>query len=162
MWPKLTGTGAIDACLVAAGDEAWRFGERRIGTEHLLLGLLHDVQTAAPLGTTLEQGRAALAELDFEALDAIGLKVRGLDSPQPPSTRKRPALVRNQASAGFRSVMTRAVADNGGKIRGLKPPHLLRSMLAAQPPEPGAALLARLAVDPTAVRARLDAAGTAA
>lgn len=155
MWPKLTGTGAIDACLVAAGDEAWRLGERRIGTDHLVLGLLHDPDIAALLGSTVDQGREALQGLDREALSAIGLDLQGLVLTPPPA-RKRPAVIRNQASAGLRGVMTRAVAHNNGRIRGLKPHHLLRSLLASQTPEPAAVLLAKLGVDTAALRRRLD------
>lgn len=158
MWPKLTGTGAVDACLVAAADEAWRCGERRIGTDHLLLALLHDPQTAALLGASVGQGRAALVALDEEALGAIGLDVRGLELPEPPAGRRRPAMVRNQASAGLREVISRAVAHNGGRVRGLQPRHLLRSLLAEGPPEPSAVLFDRLGVDTAAVHELLQTA----
>lgn len=82
--PALKGTRAIDPCLVAAA-EAGRQGERRIGTDHLMLGLLHDDDAAAAglLGTTPEQARAVVAALDEEALSAIGLTVPAIPAARP-------------------------------------------------------------------------------
>jgi hypothetical protein len=154
--PALKGTRAIDPCLVAAADEAWRQGERKIGTDHLVLGLLHDETAAGLLGSTPEQARAAVAALDEEALGALGLTLPGLPAAEPPR-RKRPAMIRNQASAGMRAVISRAVRLNGGRAGGLTPVHLLRAVLEQQAPDPAAVLLGRLGVDAAALRVRLEA-----
>jgi hypothetical protein len=158
MWPKLTGTGAIDPVVAAAVDEAWQRGERKVGTDHLLLGLLHDQEVAELLGVTVAEARTALAGLDQAALLQIGLDVRGLDLPTaPPQKRRRPSLASNSPTAGFRGVMSRAVADNGGRIRGLTPRHLLRSLLTVASSDPAAQVLGQLGIDPNALHARLDA-----
>ena len=56
-----------------AREEARRCGDRRVGTDHLLLGLLHDPATVAVLGVSLEQCRQALDSLDRGALESLGL-----------------------------------------------------------------------------------------
>ncbi|MGW2150425.1 Clp protease N-terminal domain-containing protein [Nonomuraea bangladeshensis] len=51
-----TGVG-LDQVLERARREAAGLGHRYVGTEHLLLGLLHDETTAAALGVGLRQAR---------------------------------------------------------------------------------------------------------
>jgi hypothetical protein len=157
MWPKLTGTGAIDPVVAAAVDEAWQRGERKVGTDHLLLGLLHDQEVAELLGVTVTTARTALAGLDQAALLQIGLDVRGLELPAVvPPKRRRPSLASNSPTAGFRSVISRAVADNGGRIRGLTPRHLLRSLLTVASSDPAAQVLKQLGIDSSELYTRLD------
>jgi hypothetical protein len=55
---------------ILAREEARRRGDRRIGTEHLLLALLREPSIAAVVGAQLEDGRAALRAIDREALAA--------------------------------------------------------------------------------------------
>lgn len=159
MWERFTRTSPLGAVVTAALDEARRRGDRKVGTDHLLLGLLHDPQQAGALGVTVEEARAALTDLDRDALACIGLDVRGLEPAGLPRP-ARSALSRNTLTAGARTVLTRAVESNGGKTKGLEPEHLLRSVLTCAPPEPAAALLARLGVDPSAARNGLDRPGT--
>ena len=59
-------------CLQAA-EEARRRGDRRYGTDHLLLALYEDPSTEVMLGVNLQQARQALESLDHEALGAVGL-----------------------------------------------------------------------------------------
>ena len=56
-----------------ASEEARRRGDRRTGTDHLLLALLEDPSIEAALGVSLQQARQALESLDHEALGALGL-----------------------------------------------------------------------------------------
>ena len=61
----------------AGAEEAQRRGDRRIGTDHLLLGLLHDPASADVLGITVADGREKSADLDRRALAAIGIDLDG-------------------------------------------------------------------------------------
>src|ERR1700729_3432906 len=56
-----------------AGEEARRQGDRRTGTDHLLLALLEDPSVEVVLGVSLQQARQALESLDHEALGTLGL-----------------------------------------------------------------------------------------
>jgi len=47
-----------------AGEEARRRGDRRTGTDHLLLALLDNPSIEAVLGVSLQQARQALASLE--------------------------------------------------------------------------------------------------
>lgn len=83
-------TGAR-AAVTSALEEARLRGDRRIGTEHLLLGVLHEPGSLAvrSLGTDLEAARTALDVLDRSALAAIGIDVQGVERPPIPASRKR-------------------------------------------------------------------------
>jgi hypothetical protein len=66
---------------VRARVEARRRGDRRAGTEHLVLGLLGDPAIESVLGVSLQRARDALDSLDRDALDAGGIGVFGIDTP---------------------------------------------------------------------------------
>ncbi len=57
----------------AAREEARSRGDRRVGTDHLLLGLLRDPEIETVMHVTLESAREALYSLDRSALAAIGV-----------------------------------------------------------------------------------------
>ena len=61
------------AIYLRASEEARRRGDRRTGTDHLLLALLEDPSIEVMLGVSLQQARQALASLDQEALGALGM-----------------------------------------------------------------------------------------
>ena len=63
-----------------ASEEARRRGDRRTGTDHILLALFEDPSIEAVLGVNLAQARQALDSLDHEALAALGLR-SGTDAP---------------------------------------------------------------------------------
>ena len=63
-----------------ASEEARRRGDRRYGTDHILLALFEDPSIEVVLGVSLQQARLALESLDREALGALGL-VFGTDAP---------------------------------------------------------------------------------
>jgi ATP-dependent Clp protease ATP-binding subunit ClpA len=155
--PTRFAAGARDV-VIAAVQETRARGDRRIGTEHLLLGLLNDTDTPAvrALGVDLDTARTALDALDRAALSAIGLEVDGVERPPIPRSRKRTPM-----TSGARSVLLSATTRLGtGKPRRITSEHLLLALLICQPPDPAAELMDRLGVDREAVRARLRDSGT--
>jgi Clp amino terminal domain, pathogenicity island component len=79
------------AIYLQASEEARRRGDRRTGTDHLLLALLEDPSIEVALGVTLQQARRAHESLDHEALVALGM-VSGTAAPNcrcAPSPRSR-------------------------------------------------------------------------
>ena len=62
------------AIYLRASEEARRRGDRRTGTDHLLLALLEDPSVEDVLGVNLERARQALESLDRDALGALGLE----------------------------------------------------------------------------------------
>jgi len=72
------------AVYLRASQEARCRGDRRAGTDHLLLALLEDPTIEAVLGVSLQQAREALASLDQDALNALGIG-SGTDVPPLPT-----------------------------------------------------------------------------
>ncbi|MGZ4592186.1 MAG: Clp protease N-terminal domain-containing protein, partial [Actinomycetes bacterium] len=64
-----------------AAEEARRRDERRVGTEHLLLGLLVGAgpELERLTGVGIDETRAGLDAMDREALAAVGVDVDQLD-----------------------------------------------------------------------------------
>lgn len=140
-----------------AVDEADRRGERRVGTEHLLLGLLRDPSgsASAVLGTDLASARDALDGLDSAALASVGVDATAVPlSGGRHEHRGGHSRLRFTAAAGDVLRRTLRVATERGSTR-LQPEHLLVALLDCRGPEPVRQLLARLDVDVAAVRARL-------
>ena len=81
------------AIYLRASEEARRRGDRRTGTDHLLLGLLEDPSIEVVLGVSLQQARQALESLDHQALSALGLGP-GTDAPPLPmrAVPKKPTI----------------------------------------------------------------------
>ena len=75
------------AIYLQASEEARRRGDRRTGTDHILLALLEDPSVEAVLGVSLQQARQALDSLDREALAALGLG-SGADAPATADARR--------------------------------------------------------------------------
>ncbi|WIY02628.1 Clp protease N-terminal domain-containing protein [Amycolatopsis mongoliensis] len=143
---RLIAKSPFAVVVTAALEESRRRGDRRLGTEHLLLGLLHDPGSARALGKNLDEARAALDRLDRVALAALGIEVEGL----------RPAAVpvkRGRLSPGALTSNARAAVN---KAKPREPAGLLRALLTVPPPDPAADLLAELGVDREAVRRALD------
>lgn len=140
--------------LTSAAEEAHRRGDRRIGTDHLLLGLLHDHHSvpAWALGVDLESARAASAALDRAALAAVGIDVGELgSSPRAIQARRHPPL-----TSGARAVLERSLHDaRSAKARYIDARQLLLAILTRERPDPAAELLAALGLDPAEVRDRL-------
>jgi hypothetical protein len=136
--------------VTAALEESRRRGDRRLGTEHLLLGLLHDDGCAQALGLDLATARGALDRLDREALAALGIDVECLRPPAAP--RKRAKLTLGALTSNARAVVNEAIR---GVPRRRDPAELLRVLLSVTPPDPAADLFAALGVDREEVLRRL-------
>jgi ATP-dependent Clp protease ATP-binding subunit ClpA len=140
--------------LTAAAGEAHRRGDRRVGTDHLLLGLLHDpaAEATGALGVDLASARAAQDALDRAALAAVGIHAGDLGPPEEPGgARRRPPL-----TSGARAVFKRAVEQARPRTSGrIQTRHFLLALLACERPDPAAELLHQLGVDPAVVRDRL-------
>ncbi len=152
--PKRLSVDARKLVLTSATEEARHRGDRRLGTDHLLLGLLHDQDSRAAkaLGVSLAGARAALLDLDVAALAAVGIEIQALGEGPPVSFGRRlPPL-----TSGARAVVKRAIDEARPSRSGrIDTTHFLLALLSLQRPDPAAELLDALGVDPAAVRKRL-------
>ncbi|GHG24785.1 MULTISPECIES: Clp protease N-terminal domain-containing protein [Amycolatopsis] len=148
---RLIAKSPFAAVVTAALEESRRRGDRRLGTEHLLLGLLHAPDCARALGTDLAEARAALDRLDRAALAALGIDVEGLRPAGIPARRGK--LTPGALTSGARAVVNEAIR---GTPRPRDPARLLRVLVRLAPPDPAAELLAELGVDREAVRRSFD------
>jgi ATP-dependent Clp protease ATP-binding subunit ClpA len=146
-----------------ASEEARRRGDRRIGTDHVLLGLLAEPSIEVVLGVSLEQARQGLESLDYEALGALGIG-SATDAPPLPmrAVPKRPTIRAVMTKDRFRmtpaakKVLEEAVKPNRRKLQ-VTAEQVLSQILALEPPDPAAVLLGALGVNTSEVRRRLDA-----
>jgi hypothetical protein len=151
------------AVYLRASEEARRRGDRRTGTEHILLCLLEDPSIEVVLGVSLQQARHALDSLDQEALGALGLG-SSTDAPPLPmrTVPKKPRLRdimqkdRLRITPAAKKVLEQAVKPNRRKLQ-VTAHQLLAQILALQPPDPAAVLLDALGVNTSEVQSRLDA-----
>jgi hypothetical protein len=151
------------AIILQAAEEARRRGDRRYGTDHLLLALLESPSIEALLGVTLPQARETLASLDDEALGALGLG-SGADAPPLPmrAVPKKPRLRdiaqkdRLRITPVAKKVLEDASKPNRKKLQ-ITAEQVLAQILTLQPPDPAAVLLGALGVNTSEVRRRLDA-----
>ncbi|WP_430296031.1 Clp protease N-terminal domain-containing protein [Sinomonas sp. B1-1] len=135
--------------------EAERRGDRRIGTQHLLLGLLHDPESASALGTSLASARAADEDLDRMALAAVGV-----DPGKAPLAGPAGKAGRLPFTSAAKDVLARSARQAAAeKSRTITGRHLALALLEGAEPDPAATLLSRLGVDARAVRDRLGQQG---
>ena len=152
------------AIYLQASEEARRRGDRRTGTEHILLALLEHPSIEVVLGVSLQQARRALESLDQQALGALGL-ASGTDAPPLPmhAVPKKPRIRdvmkkdRFRMTPAAKKVLEDAVKPNRRKTQ-VTAEQVLAQILTLQPPDPAAVLLGALGVKPSEVRRRLDAA----
>jgi hypothetical protein len=152
------------AIYLQASEEARRRGDRRTGTDHLLLALLQDPSIEVALGVTLQQARQVQESLDHEALGALGI-VFGTDAPALPmhAVPKKPRFRDVATKDHFRmtpaakKVLEDAVRPNRRKLQ-VTAQQVLAQILTLQPPDPAAVLLGALGVNTPEVRRGLDAA----
>jgi len=156
--PKNPQAEIFRSLLFSAGEEARRRGDRRIGTEHLLLGLLHSEGSpaAVALGASLGDVRAEADALDVVALSAVGVEVESLVPVlSVKSARRLPPL-----TSGARAVLKGALDTAKPRRRGhLSSTHFLLALLALRAPDPAAALLDAIGVDRAALIMRLSSPG---
>jgi hypothetical protein len=151
---------------VYAREEARRRGDRRVGTEHLVLALLRDSTLAQALGCDLQFARETLDAMDRDALVSIRIE-HPLEAPPVPTREpvlgtRRPSL---KAVVADRLPMTpaakRVLEASGKDRRRSRAEHrwslhaVLIALLSLAPPDPAAALLDALGVDRSLVRERL-------
>ena len=151
------------ATYVAAREEALCRGDRRVGTEHLLVALLLEPDLASVLGTDVEAARAGLAKLDRQALAAVGVGAQ-IEEPVPaPRARlsRRPTLKtvlrgRLPLTPVAKKALEASWKATRRGCRQLGEKYLLASLLELERPDPAAELLAHLGIDPASARKRLD------
>jgi hypothetical protein len=155
---------------IDAREEARRRGDRRVGTEHLILGLLREPVLAQALGCDLQTARDALDAMDHDALAAVGIGA-ALNAPPIPIGEpiKRPSRPTFKDVLRDRLPMTPAAktaledaykeARRGHRIF---PQQVLLTVLELPPPDPAAQLIATLGVDRGAARQRLGVGRAAA
>ena len=152
---------------VYAREEARRRGDRRVGTEHVVLGLLREPDVAHLLGCDLGTAREALDAMDRDALVAIGID-RPLEAPPVPT--REPAL--GGGRPGLKAVLAdrlpmtpvakRVLEESGKDHRRRRAERrwsrhaVLAALLCLAAPDPGAVLLDALDVDRAGVGARLS------
>jgi ATP-dependent Clp protease ATP-binding subunit ClpA len=142
------------AIYLQASEEARRRGDRRTGTDHLLLALLEDPSVEVVLGVSLQQARQALESLDREALGALGLGP-GTDAPALPmrAVPKKPRIRdvakkdRFRMTPAAKKVLEQAYKPKGHRKLQVTGPEVLAQILTLQPPDPAAALLDALGVN---------------
>ena len=154
MFRKLS-VDARRAVLTAATEEARRRGDRRLGTDHLLLGVLHAEPAVEALGVTLESARAASQELDRAALVAVGVAAEHLDMAQAAGPTRR--LI--PLSSGARAVLKRTVELARSRTPSrIESCDFLLALLNRERPDPAGELLHALGVNAVETRHRLAAA----
>jgi ATP-dependent Clp protease ATP-binding subunit ClpA len=150
------------AIYLQASEEARRRGDRRTGTDHILLALLEDPSVEIALGVNLQQARQALESLDQEALGALGMGP-GTDAPplpmravpMKPRIRDVATKDRFRMTPAAKKVLEDAVKPNRRKTQ-VTGQQVLGQILALQPPDPAAVLLGALGVNTSVVRRRMD------
>jgi ATP-dependent Clp protease ATP-binding subunit ClpA len=150
------------AIYMRASEEARRRGDRRVGTDHLLLALYEDPSFEVVLGVSLQQARQALESLDHEALATVGLR-SGADAPPLPmrAVPKKPAFRdvmnkdRLRMTPTAKKVLEQAVKPNRRKTQ-VTAQQVLAQILTLQPPDPAAVLLGALGVNTSGLRREVD------
>lgn len=137
-----------------ARQEAGRRGDRRIGTEHLLVALLHDSAVAQTVGVDAGAAENAADQLDRDALGAIGLTI-GAFEPTGSAVARRVPRMTSGAKSVLQDALRTATAEKASAITAR---HLLLALLDRHAPDPAAALLVALHVDRSMLRSRLAAA----
>lgn len=151
------------AIYLQASEEARRRGDRRIGTDHVLLALFEDPSIDVVLGVNLQRARQVLDSLDKVALAAVGLEtgthVPPLSThsvPKKPRLRNVAQKDRLRMTPAAKRVLEAAVKPNRRKVY-VTARQVLTQILALQPPDPAAVLLGALGVNTSVVLHRLDA-----
>jgi hypothetical protein len=152
------------AICLRASEEARRRGDRRTGTDHILLGLLEDPSIEVMLSVSLQQARQALESLDHEALGTLGLGSRADAPPLAMRTVPKKPRIRDIAqkdrlrmAPAAKKVLEEASKPNRRKLQ-VTTHQVLGQILTLRLPDPAAVLLGALGVNTSEVRRRLEAA----
>lgn len=148
---------------IAGREEARRRGDRRVGTDYLVLGLLRDPDMERVIGVTLKAARDALDTLDRAALSFIGL-TGTFDAPYLPErpAPKRPKVKELLTDRLKLTPAAKAVLQEAGQPmrRGkhISANAVLLALIENTVPDPAATLFVSLGVDTAALRARINTA----
>ena len=140
-------------------DEARRRGDRKVGTEHVLLGLLHEDAMARVLGVDLAAARAALDGLDRDALSAIGVGAYPEPSATAVSRPRQPGLLEVLRQRMPMTATAKRLLEDAS--RGLRrrlqipPERVLLALCDLEHPDAAGDLLDHLGVDRSRVRSTL-------
>ena len=138
--------------VTSAVKEGQMRGDRRIGTDHLFIGMLHDQEIVDALGVTLKRARDVDADLDSTALRAIGLNLSGAGS----TWSTPPKMLRTPFSTGAKNAMKSALATAAtSHSRTIRVHHIALALLSLKVPDPAAVLAAGLGINPTEAIAKL-------
>ena len=88
------------AIYLRASEEARRRGDRRTGTDHLLLALFEDPSIEVVLGVSLQQARQALDSLDPRSPGRPGPGVRRRRTPSADARRAEEAEAQRRRAKG--------------------------------------------------------------
>ena len=96
-------------------EEAQRRGDRRVGTDHLLLGVLRDADSAALVGVSIDDARETADALDRKALVAIGIDIGDFrPSAAPRKAHSDPIHLRCTVGLATHRLLTRPRRSRGG------------------------------------------------
>ncbi len=150
------------AIYMRASEEARRRGDRRTGTDHVLLALLEEPSIEEVVGVTLEQARQACDALDGDALSAVGLELvhdaptlamRAV--PEKPTIKDVMHKNRIRMTPAAKKVLEDAVKPLRRKTQ-VAAQQVLAQILSLRVPDPATVLLGALGVNVPEVRRRLD------
>ena len=148
---------------IDAREEARRRGDRKVGTEHLILGLLREPVLAQALGCDLQTARDALDAMDHDALAAVGIGAAFNAPPIPidepinrPSRPTLKAVLRDRLpmTPAAKRALEESYKDRR-RSHHIRPQQVLLTVLELDPPDPAAELIAALGVDRAAARQHL-------
>jgi len=155
---------------IDAREEARRRGDRKVGTEHLLLGLLSEPVLAQAVGCDLQTARDTLDAMDHDALAAVGIGAAFNAPPIPidepitrPSKPTLKAVLRDRLP--LTPAAKKALEDSWKERRHrryIPLQQVLLTVLELDPPDPAAELITALGVDRAAARQRLGVGRAAA
>ncbi|GAB3305036.1 hypothetical protein EK0264_04405 [Epidermidibacterium keratini] len=138
-------------------NEARGRGDSVVGTDHLLVALLHDPPLASGVlgGRTPDDARSALRARDAAALRSAGVDVDPWDIPRAPAIADQSRL---PMSAGLQQVLqaARHVATEHG-CRRIQTHDLLAAVATRPAPDPALDLFNALGLEPARIAAELTA-----
>ncbi|MGV8858195.1 Clp protease N-terminal domain-containing protein [Rhodoglobus sp.] len=135
-----------------ARSEAALRGDRRIGTDHLLLALLREKDLAQAVGVDAETAADAADRLDRSALLSIGVELGTFQPAAEAASSQRIPM-----TAGAKTVLRHTLAFAAAeKARTITSRHMLLALLDREEPDSAAALFSALSVDRQAVRDNLS------
>jgi len=143
---------------LVAREEARRTGSRRVGTEHLLLAVLHESDIAETLAVSIEQARNAVDTLDCSALGVLGIDATQGVAPIPmrdvPPRPTIKALLRDRLpmTPAAKAVLERAYRS-GKPFRAVD---VLRELIVLKQPDPVGGLFSALGIDTQSIRLKVE------